>query len=139
MYSRILKITGKKNSILILLICLSIIAISATSRQDDKPVNLKVLPKDIGEKELNKIMVEDCGDGLGVTCDYCHVENKAIKKFDYASDAKSEKDTARSMMRMTLELNKKYFGQNQPVIGDTTMLITCYTCHHGFPVPKERK
>ncbi|MES2332039.1 MAG: c-type cytochrome [Bacteroidota bacterium] len=139
MYSRILKITGKKNGILILLICLSFIAISATGLREDKPVNLKVLPKDISEKDLNKIMVEDCGDGLGVTCDYCHVEDKTLKKFDYASDAKSTKDTARSMMRMTLELNKKYFGQNQPVIGDSTMPVTCYTCHHGFPAPNEKK
>jgi hypothetical protein len=84
-------------------------------------------------------MVEDCGDALGVRCDYCHVEDKAANKFDYASDAKPEKDTARSMMRMTLELNKKYFGQGQPVIGSSSMLVTCYTCHHGDPVPKEKK
>jgi hypothetical protein len=139
MYSRVQQATGKKNIVIVLLVCLFIIAVSATYPPGDTPVNLKVLPKNISEKQLNKIMVEDCGDGLGVTCDYCHVEDKAAKKFDYASDARSEKDTARSMMRMTLELNRRYFGQNQPAIGDSTMLITCYTCHHGFPVPKEKK
>lgn len=121
------------------LLSVSIIAIAATSSTGEQPTNLKVLPKDINEKDLNKIMVEDCADGLGVRCDYCHVEDKAANKFDYASDAKYQKDTARSMMRMTLELNKKYFGQDQPVIGSSSMLVTCYTCHHGDPVPKDKK
>jgi hypothetical protein len=139
MYFNIVRIAGKKNIVTLLLLCLSVIAISATGAGEDKPVNLKVLPKNINEKDLNKIMVEDCADGLGVRCDYCHVEDKAANKFDYASDAKPEKDTARSMMRMTMELNKKYFGQAQSVIGSPAMLVTCYTCHHGEPVPKEKK
>lgn len=139
MYLRMIKTIGRKNQVMALLALLSFIGIAATSLPEDKPVNLKVLPKDINEKDLNKIMVEDCADGLGVRCDYCHVEDKAANKFDYASDAKPEKDTARSMMRMTLELNKKYFGQAQPVIGSSSMLVTCYTCHHGDPVPKEKK
>lgn len=139
MYSNMIKTAGRKNIILTFLVFLSILGISATSTGEQKPVNLKVLPKDINEKDLNKIMVEDCADGLGVRCDYCHVEDKAANKFDYASDAKPEKDTARSMMRMTLELNKKYFGQGQPVIGSSSMLVTCYTCHHGRPVPDEKK
>ena len=128
----------KKNSIVALLICLSTIAISATNLPGDKPVNLKVLPKDISDQQLNRIMDQDCSDGLGVTCDYCHVEKKGAFPQDYASDAKPEKDTARSMMRMTLELNRKYFGKTQPAIGDSTMLITCYTCHRENPVPRLR-
>ena len=139
MYFSILKANGKKYIVTLALVCLSVIGVSATRIFHENPVNLKVLPKDISEKQLNKIMVEDCGDGLGVTCNYCHVEDKAANKFDYISDAKPEKDTARSMMRMTLELNKKYFGQAKPVLGDTTLLITCYTCHHGYPVPPEKK
>ena len=139
MYFSSLGIKGKKYIVTLSLVCLSIIGISANSAFNQNPVNLKVLPKDISEKQLNKIMVEDCGDGLGVTCNYCHIEDKTANKFDYASDAIPEKDTARSMMRMTLELNRKYFGKTQPVLGDSTMLITCYTCHHGYPVPKEKK
>src|SRR6478736_4275353 len=129
---------NKKNILVTLLLGLSIIAISATYLPGDKPVNLKVLPKDISDKDLNRIMDQDCSDGLGVTCEYCHVEKKGALPQDYASDAKPEKDTARSMMRMTLELNRKYFGKTQPAIGDSTMLITCYTCHHGRPVPQEK-
>lgn len=139
MYLRKIKIAGKKNTVIALLVCLSGIGISATHMPKDNPVNLKVLPKDISEKDLNKIMVEDCGESLGVTCDYCHVEDKAANKFDYASDAKPEKDTARSMMRMTLELNKNYFGRGRPAIGASYMVVTCYTCHHGYPIPPKEK
>jgi hypothetical protein len=139
MYFKRFKIAGKKNMLITLLVCLSMIAISATYLPREKPVNLKVLPKDISEQQLTRIMDQDCSDGLGVTCEYCHVEVKGAVKQDYASDAKPEKDTARSMMRMTLELNRKYFGRTQPAIGDSTMLITCYTCHHGYPVPGEKK
>jgi hypothetical protein len=121
-----------------LLLTVFILDIAATGL-GDKPVNLKVLPKNISDSLLNKIMVEDCGDALGVNCDYCHVANKAANTVDYASDAKPEKDTARSMMRMTLELNRKYFGQAKASLGDANLYITCYTCHHGNPVPKNKE
>jgi hypothetical protein len=127
---------NKKCRVSALIIVVAVLGISAT-RLTDKPVNLKVLPKDISDSLLNRIMLDDCGDALGVTCEYCHVEDKASKKFDYASDAKPEKDTARSMMRMTLELNRRYFGQSKPALGDPTMYITCYTCHHGYPTPQK--
>jgi hypothetical protein len=129
----------KKNIVIVILIGISFFAISATSNTIEKAVNLKVLPKDISELALDKIMVEECGEALGVKCNYCHVQDKATEKFDYASDAIPEKDTARSMMRMTLELNKKYFGKINISIGDKTLLVTCYTCHRGFAVPKENK
>jgi hypothetical protein len=130
---------GKKNRVIALLAFISFFAIAATNSTGEKAVNLKVLPKEINEHDLDKIMVEECGAGLGVKCNYCHVQDKATEKFDYASDAIPEKDTARSMMRMTLELNRKYFGQKNPAIGDKTMVVTCYTCHRGFAVPKENK
>ena len=130
-----IRLVNKKLKISALIIVVAVLGISATS-QPGKPDNLKVLPHDISDSLLNKIMLEDCGDALGVTCEYCHVEDKARKIFDYASDAKPEKDTARSMMRMTLELNRKFFGQAKAALGDPTMYITCYTCHHGAPTPR---
>jgi len=54
---------------------------------------------------------------LGVGCGYCHV----IGKFDL--DDKREKHVARSMIAMTMALNKTAF--------DGKREITCYTCHHG--------
>ena len=125
--------------VILLLAFMSFAGVAATNVPDEKAVNLKVLPKDISEHDLDKIMVEECGGALGVKCNYCHVQDKATEKFDYASDAIPEKDTARSMMRMTLELNRKYFARANPAIGDKTLLVTCYTCHRGFAVPRENK
>jgi hypothetical protein len=58
---------------------------------------------------------------LGVECEFCHDEK------DRAADTKTEKETARAMMRMVNELNKNNFEGKQEV--------TCYTCHRGSPIP----
>ncbi len=97
--------------------------------------NLKVLPKNISEKELQKIMEVDCSKALGVTCDYCHEKKANSSELDYVSDAKPEKEIARNMMRLTLDINQKHFGREKPVIGDSLMTVTCMTCHHGEPYP----
>lgn len=128
----------RKYVVMFLLTGISFIAISATQRVSEKAVNLKVLPKNIDEHALDDIMVKECGESLGVQCNYCHVQDKTTQKYDYASDAIPEKDTARAMMRMTIELNKKYFFKTNPMIGDKVSVVTCYTCHRGNAVPKEK-
>lgn len=97
--------------------------------------NLKVLPKDISTKDLSRIMIDDFEDGLGVSCGFCHAEEKDSHKLDYASDEKPEKEIARLMMKMTLDVNEKYFQVTHPLIGDSTLSITCMTCHKGQPRP----
>jgi hypothetical protein len=97
--------------------------------------NLKVLPKNISSKNLSRVMIDDFEDGLGVSCGFCHAEEKDSHRLDYASDAKPEKQIARLMMRMTLNINKKYFKLKHPLIGDSTMVISCVTCHKGQPHP----
>ena len=97
--------------------------------------NLKVLPKNISSKELSKIMIDEFEDDLGVSCNFCHAENKDTHRPDYASDEKPEKQIARAMMLMTIGINKKYFKLKRPMIGDSTLAITCATCHHGQPRP----
>ena len=58
---------------------------------------------------------------LGVECNFCHVQG------DFASDEKGAKKTARSMVEMTLAINKNSFrGQTQ---------VTCYSCHRGAAQP----
>ena len=94
-------------------------------------VNLKVLPKDVSSKDLQGIMTDDFEDGLGVTCGFCHADAKDGHGLDFASDAKPEKEIARSMMRMTLGINKKYFKVQHPVLGGTMLTVTCNTCHKG--------
>jgi cytochrome c553 len=99
--------------------------------------NLRVLPKNISSKELSKIMVDEFQDDLGVSCNFCHAENPVTHRPDYASDGKPEKEIARAMMRMTIGVNRKYFKLRHPMIGDSTLAITCGTCHHGVPHPDQ--
>ena len=54
---------------------------------------------------------------LGVGCGYCHV----IGHFD--SEDKREKHVARSMIQMTMAMNKTVF--------DGKREVTCFTCHRG--------
>jgi hypothetical protein len=97
--------------------------------------NLKVLPKDISSKDLQGIMTDDFEDGLVVSCGFCHASAKGGHGLDFASDAKPEKEIARAMMRMTIGLNKKYFKVKHPVLGSSTLTVTCATCHKGQPFP----
>ena len=97
--------------------------------------NLVVLPKNISAGELSKIMIDEFEDGLGVSCNFCHTENRETHRPDYASDEKPEKKIARAMMRMTMGINKKYFNLRHPQIGQPSLSVTCETCHHGIPNP----
>ena len=82
--------------------------------------NLKVLPKKMSKKEVKTVM-KDISKSLGVQCDFCHDTD------DFSKDTK-HKEVARNMMRMTTELNKKYFkGKSR---------VTCMTCHQGNKEPK---
>jgi hypothetical protein len=123
-------ITGLSATVLV-----AVAAIKPGGPPDIKYKNLKVLPKNISSKKLSEIMVDEFPDDLGVSCNFCHAENKDTHKPDYASDEKPEKQIARAMMRMTIGINKKNFNLKHPMIGDSTLAITCNTCHHGNPHP----
>ena len=97
--------------------------------------NLKVLPKNISSKELSKIMVDDITDGLGVSCSFCHKEDQETHRLDYASDENPEKQIARQMMRMATRINRHFFKTRHANVGDSTLVVTCYTCHRGSPRP----
>ena len=99
--------------------------------------NLKVLPKNISQKQLSAIMVDQFQDELGVSCNFCHSENKETHKPDYASDEKPEKQISRLMMQMTNGINKKYFKIRHAMIGDSTSVVSCGTCHQGKPRPEK--
>jgi len=126
---------------LVILSLAAVVIIGAAATSDSKPkeedtyVNLKVLPKDISSKELQKIMVDEFEDGLGVSCNFCHAADKNTGKLDFASDEKPEKEIARSMMRMTIGINKKYFKIKHPMIGSPELTATCNTCHNGVAFP----
>jgi photosynthetic reaction center cytochrome c subunit len=59
---------------------------------------------------------------LGVECSYCHVPEH------FEKDDKKPKQTARSMMRMMLTIDKDSFAGLREV--------TCYSCHRGSPKPQ---
>jgi len=126
-----------KKKYVVVLVLAGIVTFSVAALPADEPKykNLKLLPKDISSKDLSKIMIDDFEDGLGVSCGFCHSEEKDSHRLDYASDAKPEKQIARLMMQMTVDINKKYFKLKQPVIGDSTLVISCVTCHNGQPRP----
>lgn len=98
--------------------------------------NLKILPKDISTKALQKIMVDEFQDGMGVGCNFCHAREKGALTLDYASDEKPEKEIARVMMSMTMDINEKYFQVEHPLLGDSLMVISCESCHHGSARPE---
>jgi hypothetical protein len=131
-----MKINKKFVIIAILVVAITIsVAANKPVKPRDEFTNLKVLPKNISSKTLQKIMVDEFQDGLGVSCNYCHAPEKGSLHLDYASDEKPEKEIARSMMLMTMDINKKYFGVEQPLIGDSILTISCNSCHHGTPHP----
>jgi len=99
--------------------------------------NAKVLPKDIGAKELGATM-RGFTNALGVRCNYCHVgeEGQDLKDYDFVSDAKPAKTTARTMIRMVEDVNGNYLSKlsNETSNG---MKVSCVTCHHGVPIPMQ--
>lgn len=126
---------SKKYAVIIALGIVVVAGIAAVPAPANEYKNLKVLPKDISTMDLSRIMIDDFEDGLGVSCGFCHAEEKDSHKLDYASDEKPEKEIARLMMKMTLDVNEKYFQVPHPLIGDSTLSITCVTCHKGQPRP----
>ena len=86
----------KKWQIGIFMIAAIFIAVGATTTKPVPPedgfTNLKILPKDISEKELHKVMRE-YSVSLGVRCGFCHarIADTTKKELDFASDAKDEK------------------------------------------------
>ena len=118
----------------------SAVAFTAPPAEDPGYKNLKILPKDISKDQLHKVM-HGFNDALGVKCNFCHAPSKdtAIKWPDFASDEKPEKNIAREMMKMTVKINKKFFGVKHPVFGEESMQVSCVTCHHGEAHPEEPK
>ena len=114
------------------------VAFTAPNPPEEGFKNLKVLPKHITHDQLGKIM-HDFNHDLGVKCNFCHAPSKDGSTHpDFVSDEKPEKNVARAMMRMTLKINKKFFQTKHPLIGDSTLEVKCFTCHHGEAHPEQK-
>jgi hypothetical protein len=114
------------------------IAASMPQQQGPPPKaeNLKVLPKNISHRDLDRIM-DTWTASLGVHCNFCHVRNDQTNKMDFANDAKPEKETARYMFKMTSRINKKFFGAKKDSLGMVMFTgVNCNTCHNGTAHPE---
>jgi len=118
------------------LIAFVVIGVAASKPGVVNERNLKVLPKDITNTDLDSVM-EGYAKQLNVSCDFCHAESKVNKNdLDFASDDKPEKEITRQMMRMTATINKDFFGYAIVYKAGEEMAVSCYTCHDGFARPE---
>jgi hypothetical protein len=156
----------KKSHLIIIGCIISVILFQAfTINNQPHFKNLQILPKDISDHDLDSVM-HHFTLSLGVKCNFCHVVDTAEKKLDAANDAKPEKNIARKMMLMAIDINKNYFkgmdmemdmdhdmdsSMNKDMHHDmdTTIMnaepskymlqsVTCFTCHRGDPHPESK-
>jgi hypothetical protein len=125
----------KKLKVVAALVFFFIIGMAAIKQpRADKFKNLQVLPKNITEDSLNKVM-DTFSASLNVDCKYCHVQDKKADTLLLDKDDKPEKEITRKMMRMTMDINEKYFHFNEEVKVSEVQAVTCFTCHRGSPMP----
>ena len=96
-----------------------------TIAQEGREKNIKLLG-DLPASQLIPVM-NYFAVSMGRRCNYCHVNNQG--QWDYASDAKAEKNTAREMIKLVLDTNKTLSGLKLDP-------IACYTCHRGRNSPQ---
>jgi len=98
--------------------------------------NLQVLPKDIPREQLLATM-RGFTRGLGVRCNHCHVviATEPKEELDFHLDTKEEKQNARTMLRMTREINRTWIARVDPESA-TKPQVSCWTCHRGKPEPE---
>jgi len=103
----------------------------------DSLINTKVFPHNTPVTEVLGAM-RSFTTALGVRCGFCHVgkEGAPISSYDFASDEKRTKRTARQMMLMVAEVNRRLdtLPERKNPGG---LSATCNTCHRGVnrPVP----
>jgi hypothetical protein len=101
----------------------------------DSLVNLKYFPKTIAVRDLLDSM-RFFTFALGVRCNYCHVarEGMPLDSFNFRSDDKRTKRTARVMLDMVHHINMEHLMEvpERPV---PNVQVTCVTCHRGVPRP----
>ena len=100
----------------------SLVLFAVAQQKAEMPKNAQLL-KGKTVPEIMQIMATVVAPGLGVQCTFCH----ELK--DYSSDAKLDKVTARSMLKMMTEMNEKYFAEPK------MKQVSCYMCHRGKEMP----
>lgn len=85
------------------------------------------LMKDIPADRFLRIMDIGYRQSLGVSCDYCHVEDR------WEADEKRPKRAAREMILMTRTINEHLGKLTEIDTQDAS--VNCTTCHRGFVKP----
>jgi len=95
-----------------------------TIAQEGREKNVKLL----GDMPVSQFIpvMNYFAASMGRRCNFCHVNNNG--QWDYAADTKPEKNTAREMIKLVLDVNKNTFKGNTEV--------SCYTCHRGRNQPQ---
>ena len=109
---------------------------SAQAQLPDKFRNLQVLPKNISKADLTETM-KGFTAALGVRCPFCHVgkEGEPLTTFDFPSDDRPTKRTARTMLQMVRQINGEYLAK-LPNRTASSLQVRCVTCHHGRNRPE---
>jgi tetratricopeptide (TPR) repeat protein len=112
------------------------LVLPVTLYAQEAPQNLQVLPKDMPRSQVTQIM-RGFTRALGVRCSNCHVgeEGQPLSTYDFASDDKPMKLTAREMLRMVGAINGTYLS-NLPNHHGESVQVTCVTCHRGVRHPE---
>ncbi len=111
------------------------VSLHAQNPIPEKFTNLQVLPKDTTRQNLLPVM-KNFAQNLGVRCEHCHVgEGNDLSKFDFASDAKPAKATARRMLLMVGTINGELLKDVGEPAAPGAPKVTCFTCHRGAPKP----
>jgi len=131
----------QKTISLVALLAIAVMVMASTMHSNDRYKNLKILPKDISEKQMDSIM-NAFTRALKVSCDFCHVPAKkplftiapATSDLDYALD-NPMKEEARKMIELTRSINTKYFYSDSSIRAEYLQVVGCNTCHRGNPYP----
>jgi photosynthetic reaction center cytochrome c subunit len=85
------------------------------------------LMKDVPADRFLRIMDVGYRQSLGVTCDYCHVEDR------WEADEKRPKRAAREMILMVRMINE-HLGKLHEINTEEAS-VNCTTCHRGYVKP----
>jgi hypothetical protein len=85
------------------------------------------LMKDVPADRFLRIMDTGYRQSLGVTCDYCHVEDR------WEADEKRPKRAAREMILMVRTINDHLSKLQE--INTEEASVNCTTCHRGYVKP----
>jgi hypothetical protein len=146
-----MKRTGRRVQIRVVLYVLLLLCGSRVSTSlaqiPEKFENLQVLPKDITRSQLIQVM-RGFALGLGVRCQFCHIgqEGADLSTFDFKSDDKPTKRTARIMLQMVHAVNDTFLSQLDTISHDhmdmdhdhanDRIQVQCVTCHRGQSRPQ---